>query len=62
MNQYLVTIRLPDNFKPSAADEAGMGRDIDTPNEEMAGWRRTEFCELLCWWPIFSALRHRTAA
>jgi hypothetical protein len=35
MSQYLVAIHLPDNFNPSAADEAAMGRDIDTLNEEM---------------------------
>jgi hypothetical protein len=35
MSQYLVAIHLPDNFNPSAADEAAMDRDIDTLNEEM---------------------------
>jgi hypothetical protein len=35
MSQYLVAIHLPDNFNPSAADEAAMGRNIDTLNEEM---------------------------
>jgi hypothetical protein len=35
MSQYLVAIHLPDNFNPPAADEAAMGRDIDTLNEEM---------------------------
>ena len=35
MSQYLVAIHLPDNFNSSAADEAAMGRDIDTLNEEM---------------------------
>jgi hypothetical protein len=42
MSQYLVAIHLPDNFNPSAADEAAMGRDIDTLNEEMvaAGVRK----------------------
>ena len=34
MPQYLVAIHLPDNFDPSAQDEA-MGRDIDALNEEM---------------------------
>jgi hypothetical protein len=33
MSQYLVAIHLPDNFNPSAADEAAVGRDIDTLNE-----------------------------
>jgi len=31
----LAAIHLPDNFNPSAADEAAMGRDIDALNEEM---------------------------
>jgi len=35
MSRYLVAIHLPDNFNPSAAVEAAMGRDIDTLNEEM---------------------------
>src|ERR1700688_2420902 len=35
MSQYLVAIHLPENFNPSAADEAAMDRDIDTLNEEM---------------------------
>ncbi|HEV2388064.1 MAG TPA: YciI family protein [Candidatus Acidoferrales bacterium] len=35
MSQYLIAIQLPDNFNPSAADAAAMGRDIDTLNEEM---------------------------
>ena len=35
MSQYLVAIHLPDNFNPSAADAAVMGRDIDILNEEM---------------------------
>jgi hypothetical protein len=35
MSQYLVAIHLPDNFNPSAADEAVIGRDIDTLNEAM---------------------------
>lgn len=35
MSQYLVAIHLPDNFDPSAADDAAMGRDIDTLNEEI---------------------------
>ncbi len=35
MSQYLVAIHLPDNFNPSAADDAAMGRDIDTLNEEI---------------------------
>jgi hypothetical protein len=35
MSQYLVAIHLPDNFNPSAADEAAMSRDIDALNEEM---------------------------
>jgi hypothetical protein len=35
MSQYLVAVQLPDNFNPSAADEAAMGRDINTLNEEM---------------------------
>jgi len=34
MSQYLVSIHLPDNFDPSAADEAAM-RDIETLNEEV---------------------------
>ncbi|HEV2177083.1 MAG TPA: YciI family protein [Terriglobia bacterium] len=34
MPQYLVAIHHPDNYDPSAEDEA-MGRDIDTLNEEM---------------------------
>lgn len=35
MSQYLVAVQLPDNFNPSAADAAAMGRDIDVLNEEM---------------------------
>src|SRR6202161_1709427 len=35
MSQYLVAIHLPENFNPSAADEAAMDRDINTPNEKM---------------------------
>ncbi len=35
MSQFLVAVQLPDNFKPSAADAAAMGRDIDVLNEEM---------------------------
>ncbi len=35
MNQYLVAIHLPENFNPSAADDAAMGRDIDALNEEI---------------------------
>jgi hypothetical protein len=31
----LAAIRLPDNFNPSEADAAAMGRDIDTLDEEM---------------------------
>ena len=34
MPQYLVAIHHPDNYDPSAEDEA-MGRDIDVLNEEM---------------------------
>ncbi len=34
MTQYLVAIHLPDDFDPSAADEA-MSRDIDALNDEM---------------------------
>ena len=34
MPQYLVAIHHPDNYDPSAEDEA-MGRDIDALNEEM---------------------------
>ncbi len=34
MTQYLVAIHLPDDFDPSAADEA-MSRDIDVLNDEM---------------------------
>jgi hypothetical protein len=34
MTQYLVAIHHPDNYDPSAEDEA-MGRDIDALNEEM---------------------------
>ena len=35
MPQYLVAIHHPDNYDPSAEDEA-MVRDIDVLNEEMA--------------------------
>ena len=35
MSQYLVEVQLPDNFNPSAADAAAMGRDIDALNAEM---------------------------
>jgi hypothetical protein len=35
MPQYLVAIHHPDNYDPSAEDEA-MARDIDVLNEEMA--------------------------
>ena len=35
MSQYLVAVQLPDNFNPSAADAAAMGRDIDVLNQEM---------------------------
>jgi hypothetical protein len=35
MSKYLVAVQLPDNFNPSAADAAAMGRDIDVLNEEM---------------------------
>jgi hypothetical protein len=31
----LVAVQPPDNFNPSAADAAAMGRDIDVLNEEM---------------------------
>jgi len=34
MPQYLVAIHHPDNYDPSAEDEA-MGRDIDVLNQEM---------------------------
>ena len=34
MPQYLVAIHHPDNYDPSAEDEA-MGRDIDVLNDEM---------------------------
>ena len=35
MSQYLVAIHLPVNFDPAAPDDAAMGRDIDTLNEEI---------------------------
>jgi hypothetical protein len=35
MSQYLVAIHLPENFNPSSANAASMGRDIDVLNEEM---------------------------
>ena len=42
MTQYLVAIHLPDDYDPSAEDEA-MSRDIDALNDEMvaAGVRMT---------------------
>lgn len=35
MSQYLVAIHLPDDFDPTAAEHAAMGRDIDVLNEEI---------------------------
>jgi hypothetical protein len=35
MSQFLVAVQLPDNFNPSPADAAAMGRDIDVLNEEI---------------------------
>src|SRR5258708_37766904 len=42
MTQYLVAIHLPDDFDPSAQDEA-MERDIDVLNEEMEAKRARLF-------------------
>src|SRR5258708_5561757 len=42
MTQYLVAIHLPDDFDPSAQDEA-MERDIDALNEEMEAKRARLF-------------------
>ena len=36
MTQYLVAIHHPDDYDPSAEDEA-MSRDIDALNDEMVG-------------------------